>query len=310
MAPTGYPDDDRRELVGATPVGESGGVFPIGETEVTCTATNDYGNTSPAQIFNVQVNDVSKPVLSNQHAGLTLETSSSEGAVVSEEISPFDVSDYTATTTACTRDDTNAALGSAPYTFPKGTTTISCTATDAYANSETSSFTVLVEDKTSPVLTAPAHPVDQPQIVEADGASTSVAYTVSATDDYGAEVSCSVNTEGASAGLTSASLPLGLSTITCTATDPSGNEASASFHVQVRDSLKPVLAAVLQADITAEATGASGKSVAFTAPSATDKFAVTVECKTGNGATITSPHSFYIGTTAVSQAQTHACGSP
>ena len=40
-------------------------------------------------------------------------------------------------------------------TFPLGTTTVACTATDASGNEITGSFTVSVVDRTGPVLTLP-----------------------------------------------------------------------------------------------------------------------------------------------------------
>jgi hypothetical protein len=56
--------------------------------------------------------------------------------------------------------------------------------------------------------------------------------------------------------------------VTCTASDPLGNQSTATFTVTVVDTLGPVLFPI--ADVTVQATGASGASVTYT-PTATDQ---------------------------------------
>jgi hypothetical protein len=64
--------------------------------------------------------------------------------------------------------------------------------------------------------------------------------------------------------------PLGPTSVTCTASDPLGNRASASFTVTVVDTVGPLLAGV-PAALTAPATSAAGAVVTFTLPTATDQ---------------------------------------
>jgi hypothetical protein len=95
---------------------------------------------------------------------------------------------------------------------------------------------------------------------------------------------------------------LGVTTVTCTATDAHGNAASGTFTVTVQDTTPPML--TLPAAQTAEATSAAGAAVTFTA-TAVDLVdgAVTVGCTPGAG----TP--FALGTTMVACTATDAHGN-
>jgi hypothetical protein len=88
--------------------------------------------------------------------------------------------------------------------------------------------------------------------------------------------------------------PIGTTTVTCTATDPLGNQSSATFTVTVVDTLGPLFSSPV-ADITVQATGASGATVTYTASTATDQV-------DGNRPVTCTPASgsvFAVGKTAV-----------
>src|SRR5206468_9934670 len=86
--------------------------------------------------------------------------------------------------------------------------------------------------------------------------------------------------------------PVGVTTITCKATDQHGNHASGEFTVTVHDTTPPVLH--VPADISAEATSPAGASVDYQA-SADDIVdgPITPSCGT------TSASAFPAGTTTV-----------
>lgn len=109
----------------------------------------------------------------------------------------------------------------APY--PLGVTTITWTATDAAGNTGAATQTVTVVDVEDPVLALPA-------AISADAASAAgavVSYTATATDNSGAvSVSCSP--------ASGAAFPVGTTTVSCSATDATGNTAEGSFTVTVR----------------------------------------------------------------------------
>jgi hypothetical protein len=113
--------------------------------------------------------------------------------------------------------------------YPLGPTSVTCTATDSNPDPELTlavvagSFTITVVDDEPPVIT------DNPDITRTiAGTSVDVAFPLpTATDNSGVPptVSCSP--------VSGTSFNLGQTTVTCTATDGSGNQASSSFLVTV-----------------------------------------------------------------------------
>lgn len=112
----------------------SGDTFPLGATTVTCTASDSHGNLASAT-FLVTVVDTTPPVLSLP-APITVDATSLSGAVVTFTASAVDLVDGMRTVTC--------APGSGS-TFPEGTTTVSCTASDLHANFSYGSFAVTVQ---------------------------------------------------------------------------------------------------------------------------------------------------------------------
>jgi flagellar hook assembly protein FlgD len=112
---------------GATCDHASGAAYPLGDTTVTCSATNSFGTTTVT--MTIAVLDTTPPVL-NLPPNIM-----AQNHVVS----------YTATATDAV-DGSFGAACSPPSgsTFPDGTTTVQCAATDAHGNSSFGSFTVTV----------------------------------------------------------------------------------------------------------------------------------------------------------------------
>jgi hypothetical protein len=156
---------------------------------------------------------------------MQVEATSPSGATVTYSASAADTVDG-GVTPSC-----SPASGS---TFPMGTTRVSCTARDARGNAATASFDVAVVDRTPPVIAVPG-----PITAEAAGADGApVSFTVSAVDAVDgplapASVSCS--------NASDSTFALGTTTVTCTATDASGNAQSSSFAVTVVDTTPPRL---------------------------------------------------------------------
>nr|MBP8273733.1 HYR domain-containing protein [Acidobacteriota bacterium] len=162
------------------------------------------------------------------------------------------------------RDDADGGIVStcAPASgsqFPIGSTTVTCTATDAHGNAASVSFRVVVADTTAPVIT------DLPgnlRIEATSAAGAPVAYaTPTATDavDGAVAVVC--------APASGATFRLGNTTVRCTATDAAGNSRTRSFGVTVRDTTAPTILGA--ADQTIEATSFNPVRVFFT-PTAVD----------------------------------------
>jgi hypothetical protein len=225
--------------------------------------------------------DITAPVLT-MPANITVELTGPGGAVVT----------FTPTATDAGGPVTLSCTPPSGSTFPLGSTTVNCTATDAAGNTSSGTLVVTVVDTTPPVLTVPAD-----FTVDATGPSGAVVfYTASATDASGpVGVICSPPSGGTFAS--------GNTTVNCSATDASGNTSSGSFVVTVTpDTTPPVL--TLPADIAVAATGPGGAVVAYFA-SAIDAVdgPVAVTCSSPSGST------FATGTWLVTCSATDASGN-
>jgi len=196
-------------------VPEPSTLFPLDDTIVECTATDFSGNAA-TKTFTVTVQDTTPPELS-QPDDITEEATSAAGATV----------DYVDPTATDDVDDSpevecDPLSGS---TFPLDDTIVECTATDFSGNAATKTFTVTVQDTTPPELTVPSDVT-----IDAADPFGSI-YTFSATATDIADPSPTVECTPASGSV----FPLGTTTVTCTATDASGNESpETTFDVTVQ----------------------------------------------------------------------------
>jgi len=109
--------------------------------------------------------------------------------------------------------------------FSKGTTTVSCGITDSAGRMATCSFTVMVNDTQAPSITCPGDLT----IVTPSGLCTVVNYPPPTVTDNCPGVTFSCNPPSGTC------FPLGTTTVTCTATDTSGNTSSCTFTVTTFD---------------------------------------------------------------------------
>ncbi len=202
----------------------SGSTFPITVTTVTCTATDAHGNTG-TDSFTITVHDTTKPTVSVP-ADITADATSPNGASVSFTATANDNIDGSIVATC------NPASGA---TFPIGTTTVACTATDAHGNAGNASFKVTVKDSAGPVVTVPAAPI----VAEATGPTGAPAtFTVTATDAIDGPIAPPSITCTPASGSTFA---LGTTHVSCVAHDNSGNPGTGKFDVVVQDTTPPRL---------------------------------------------------------------------
>jgi hypothetical protein len=113
----------------------SGSFFPVGDTTVTCTATDTAGNTGTCT-FTVTVNDCEPPLPICPDDITVCNDAGQCGAVVTFE----------ATCSDNCGDCTVACEPPSGSFFPFGTTTVTCTAADAAGNTGSCTFTVTVDD--------------------------------------------------------------------------------------------------------------------------------------------------------------------
>lgn len=253
----------------------SGSTFGLGTTTVTCSATDEAGNTGSGS-FTVTVVDTTAPSVKVPADEVAEATGPNGAKVAYGDVSAGDIVDGPMNPSCTQPSDTVFALG---------TTTVTCTATDAAGNKGSRSFTVTVQDTTPPEVQAPAN------LVKGNDSPTGavVAYTGAEASDLVSgvrPVTCSP--------ASGSSFPLGITTVTCEATDAAGNTGTAEFTVEVQDQTKPVV--TVPADITKEATGANGAVVTYLGVTASDDVdgPLTATCTKASGSV------FPIGTTTVS----------
>ena len=205
----------------------SGSAFPLGTTTVHCSAQDSHGNSASGS-FNVTVADGTPPVLTNVPSALHVEANSPGGSVVH----------FSSPTATDNVDGPIANVVCAPAsgsTFPLGTTTVTCSATDSSGNTGTASFAVSVVDTTPPHLIPPGdrsvYATTPAGIYDADEAANAFlgGYTVSdLADPHPAVTNDAPNF-----------FLVGVTVVTFTARDASGNTSTAQASLDVRPMPEP-----------------------------------------------------------------------
>jgi hypothetical protein len=202
--------------VGCDPA--SGTQLAIGSHSVTCTAT-DAANNVARRSFGVKVFD-GAPTLTVP-ANITRDYTKPPGATVR----------YRPATATDKIDGTLTPECSPPSGsfFRVGTTTVTCDVIDSGGNHVSNTFTVTIVDRVAPVLRVPAAVIAYAPF---RGNTAVVTFTVSAYDAIDQVVPVSCDPPSGSV------LPIGQTTVTCKATDHSGNTATKSFVVTVRPGIE------------------------------------------------------------------------
>lgn len=177
--------------------------------------------------------------------------------------------------------------------FPVGTTTNTFTSTDGI-NTATCSFSVTVLDVETPVLSNIPGAIAQSNDAGQCGAVVNW-NPVAAVDNCVATVTSSMNSGDL--------FPVGTTTVTVIATDPSGNADTSSFTVTVTDTEAPVIANVPANITVGNDAGMCSAVVSWTPPTASDNCSATLSSNENPGNT------FPVGTTTVTYITTDAAGN-
>jgi hypothetical protein len=138
-------------------------------------------------------------------------------------------------------------------TFPLGTTTVTCSATDQAGNKGSATFDITVEDTTAPTVNVPGNMT----VLATSPTGADVTFSATATDlvDPAPLVTCNP--------ASGSTFPLGTTTVTCSASDAAGNlSAPQTFDITVTTpgvSLNP-----LSHDFGSQAVGTTSAAQAFT----------------------------------------------
>lgn len=281
---TAEDDSDPAPTVVADP--PSGSLFPIGSTEVVCTATDAAGNSSRCT-FQVTVLDRTAPAVSCP-SDIRIETDEAH-VPVAVEYPPSAVEDLCDPVPAIEYSPPSGSL------FSAGSTVVVATATDASGNRATCSFVVTVVvpsgDTTPPQLSCP-----ESLEVECTGDSGAVVeFEATAVDDTDPSPSVSCTPPSGTV------FPFGKTVVQVVATDAAGNSASCTFEVTVRDTTPPEI--VCPEAIVVELASAEGTPVEFEIQALDACGTVSWEAQPPSGSV------FPLGTHAVQVTATDAAGN-
>lgn len=266
-------DDNRDQvdpIVTCSPT--SGSLFSIGPHTVNCSATDAVGNTGTGR-FTVTITEMVDgiPPVIDAHDTVNAEATSSDGAVVEYILPTASDNVDSSVTVICSPASGSQFVLNGP-SQPTLFTTVTCNADDAAGNhAEPTTFHVIVTDSTAPTISDNANLTRE--ATKPQGADVSFGLpTASDLVDENVDVVCSpVSSSTFAFG--------GPHTVTCTATDDSGNPASSDFTVTVIDTTPPQFDSTI-ADISVPATSEAGALVPISAlPTVSDIFGAKVECK-------------------------------
>ena len=211
--------------------------YPIGTTIVTWTATDAGGNTATAT-QTVTVSDQTNPTILALNAIIT--TTNNGCSAINVNLG-----------TPVTNDNCAVAsvINNAPAVYPLGLTVVTWIVTDASGNTATTTQNVTVNDSELPIIIAPSS-------LNVNTTGNCVANGVILGNPFASD-NCSIATLVNDAPI---EFPVGITTVTWTATDASGNVSTATQTVTVTDAINPV--ALLQ-DITVTLNSSGLSSITF-----------------------------------------------
>ena len=226
-------------LSGATTGSGTGSLAGVtllsGVTTITWTVTDGAGNTDVCS-FTVTVIDDEDPVIHNLPASFSVNNLANNCLAMVTWTAP-NATDNCGTPTLTSSD---ANYNTLHFTLlPVGVHTITYTATDAAGNTATASFTVTVVDNQPPTFSfCPGNITVNTGAGATNCGATVTVPTPAATDNCPASLSMT----GARSDLQplSATYPVGITTVTWTATDGT-NTATCAYTVTVIDNTKPLI---------------------------------------------------------------------
>ncbi|WP_238924795.1 putative Ig domain-containing protein [Staphylococcus epidermidis] len=260
--PAGVTFDEATNTISGTP-------SEVGSYDITVTTTDESGNATETT-FTIDVEDTTKPTVEDiadqtqevntEITPITIESEDNSGRVVTNKVEGLP--------DGVTFDEATNTISGTPSEV--GSYDITVTTTDESGNSETTTFTIDVEDTTKPTVESIT---DQTQEVNTE----ITPITIESEDNSGQAVTNKV--EGLPDGVTfdeatntisGTPSEVGSYTVTVTTTDNSGNVTETTFTIDVEDTTKPTVESIADQTqevnteinpIKIEATDNSGQTV-------------------------------------------------
>ncbi|MBL7828626.1 MAG: HYR domain-containing protein [Saprospiraceae bacterium] len=198
-------------------------VFQGGITQVTYTASDEAGNSATCS-FSITVTDAAAPLVQNCPSNITVNALQGSCNAPGNWTAPSfsDCSAFTVTNNFFPSDQL-------PPCFP---TTIIYEATDAFGQTSTCQFTVLVRDVTPPTITCPADMTVNP-LSSCDTTVTFAPPVFSDDCDFDLDFACNPDSGDP--------FPAGTTTVTCAVIDDCNNISQCTFDITVVDAAPPTI---------------------------------------------------------------------
>jgi HYR domain len=247
---------------GAIPASGSGNaatsvLFPVGTTLVTYTATDNTGNNTSIETFNVVVVDNQAPIITGcpptppvtNMDNLVCYTTQTFSVTASDNCSSSLVTSWSVTNGAATLGS-GSGLAINAFQFPAGNNIVTFTVSDGLTvpNTSTCQFIFTVKDFQPPVIAAIADVTINSSLVPTTDCAAPLSISASATDNcpitaiiYSWIAPGATPASGTGNSATSVLFPVGTTTVTYTATDAAGNTDTEVFDVLVVDNQAPVV---------------------------------------------------------------------
>jgi HYR domain-containing protein/Big-like domain-containing protein len=273
--------------------------YPVGTTTITWTALDGSGRMATCQ-QTVTVVDSQAPSITCP-PDVTVSTDKGQCTASNVALGTPTASDNCgAPTVSGARSDGLPLTGP----FPKGTTTVTWTATDSSGNKATCTQKVTVNDTEKPVLTCP------PAVTVSNDAGQCQA-TLKTTPAASATDNCpgvTVSGSRSDSKALSDPYPVGTTTITWTATDASANTATCTQTVTVNDTEKPVLTCPSAVTVSNDAGQCQATLKTTPSATATDNCpGVSVSGSRSDGKALTDPYP--VGATTITWTATDTAGN-
>jgi len=255
--------------------------YPIGVTTVTWTVKDNSGNTQTCT-QTVTISDNQKPTITCP-ANVTKTTDTNSCTATGVVLG-----------TPVTADNCGIAsvTNDAPSTYPIGVTTVTWTAKDNSGNIQTCTQTVTISDNQKPTITCPSN-VTKTTDTNSCTATGVVLGTPVTTDNCGI---ASVTNDAPS------TYPIGVTTVTWTAKDNSGNIQTCTQTVTIGDNQKPTITCPANITVSSDTNSCTATGVVLGTPVTADNCSVA-------SVTNNAPASYPVGNTTVVWTVTDAAGN-
>ena len=269
---------DNCEITSLTVNIPSGAFFSEGTTVVTYSTSDDSGNET-TKSFNVTVQDLELPSFTSIPVSVVAETTTNSCSGIATWDTVMGTDNCLVSSIVSSHESGD--------NFPLGNTQVSVSITDIHGNTREQEFSVLIEDTELPSF------VDMPEDIFQTTEAGLCGAVIDWTEPSAAD-NCLVN-ELSGTHSPNTFFDRGITVVTYTVTDASGNEYQESFQINIVDLEVPQLTAP-PADIQAIAdTGSCGTNISWIEPTATDN------CSVQSVISSHDPEDFFLtGTTIVS----------